>query len=64
MKMRTFLAMVGLSLLGVTATGSLHAYEALQGPTELLYWDKTNTFNGYTWFGVRGMTYLVDMEGR
>ena len=43
----------------ITAT-SLHAYEALQGPTELLYWDKTNAYNGYTWFGVRGTTYLVD----
>ena len=30
---------------------SLYAYESLQGPTELLYWDKTNTYNGYTWFG-------------
>ena len=42
---------------------SAFAYEALQGPTELLYWDKTNTYNGYTWFGVMGTTYLVDMEG-
>jgi hypothetical protein len=40
------------------------AYEALQGPTELLYWDKTNAYSGYTWFGVRGTTYLLDMEGR
>jgi hypothetical protein len=40
------------------------AYEALQGPTELLYWDKAQTTNGYTFFGVRGTTYLVDMEGR
>ena len=39
-------------------------YEATQGPTELLYWDKANAFNGYTWFGVRGTTYLLDMEGR
>ena len=46
------------------AATSLYAYESLQGPTELLYWDKTNTYNGYTWFGVRGTTYLVDMEGR
>ena len=36
----------------------------MQGPTELLYWDKTNAFPGYTWFGVRGTTYLLDMEGR
>ena len=47
-----------------TAATSLCAYEALQGPTELLYWDKTNAFTGYTWFGVRGTTYLLDMEGR
>ncbi len=52
-----------LSLI-VLLTGSACAYEALQGPTELLYWDKSNTYNGYTWFGVRGTTYLLDMEGR
>ncbi|MEI6810393.1 MAG: aryl-sulfate sulfotransferase, partial [bacterium] len=40
------------------------AYEAFQGPTELLYWDKTQTCDGYTFFGVRGTSYLVDMEGR
>lgn len=40
------------------------AYEAFQGPTELLYWDKTKTADGYTFFGVRGTSYLVDMEGR
>jgi hypothetical protein len=53
----------GLLLVLLLASPAL-AYEALQGPTELLYWDKTNTFNGYTWFGVRGTTYLIDMEGR
>jgi formylglycine-generating enzyme required for sulfatase activity len=42
----------------------LQAYERLQGPTELLYWDKTATYNGYTFFGVRSNTYLIDMEGR
>ena len=41
-----------------------HAYEAFQGPTELLYWDKAQTADGYTFFGVRGTTYLIDMEGR
>lgn len=39
-------------------------YEAFQGPTELLYWDKTKTADGYTFFGVRGISYLIDMEGR
>jgi len=43
---------------------SLHAYESLQGPTELLYWDKARAYPGYTWFGARGTTYLLDMEGR
>jgi hypothetical protein len=52
-----------LAWLAALAACSLPAYEALQGPTELLYWDKTNAYAGYTWFGVRGTTYLVDMEG-
>ncbi len=38
--------------------------ERLQGPTELLYWDKEKAFNGYTLFGVGGTSYLIDMEGR
>jgi hypothetical protein len=53
-----------LGLLACVMATSLYAYEALQGPTELLYWDKTNAYPGYTWFGVRGTTYLVNMEGR
>ena len=53
-----------LAFLAIWAACSLHAYEAMQGPTELIYWDKTNTYNGYTWFGVRGTTYLIDREGR
>ncbi|MEI6914894.1 MAG: aryl-sulfate sulfotransferase [Armatimonadota bacterium] len=41
-----------------------HAYQALQGPTELRYWDSARADNGYTLFGVSGTTYLLDMEGR
>lgn len=55
--MRTVLILLSLAS---TALG----FEAMQGPTELLYWDKTNAYPGYTWFGVRGTTYLLDMEGR
>jgi hypothetical protein len=62
--MKIFTTVFRLVLLTFMAAASLYAYEALQGPTELLYWDKTNTYNGYTWFGVRGTTYLLDMEGR
>jgi gluconolactonase len=40
-----------------------HTHEALQGPTELRYWDAARAYNGYTLFGARGGTYLIDMEG-
>lgn len=46
-----------------TLTSSALAYESLQGPTELLYWDKARAYPGYTWFGARGTTYLLDLEG-
>jgi len=49
-----------LVLTGICAS----AYERLQGPTEVLYWNKPNTYDGYTFFGVRSNTYLIDMEGR
>jgi hypothetical protein len=32
--------------------------------TELLYWDKTQAYNGYTLFSAVGRTYLIDMEGK
>ena len=40
------------------------AYERLQGPTELLLYDKDKAYNGYTLFGVGSRSYLLDMEGR
>jgi len=49
--------------LAVVAHNSF-AYERLQGPTELTYWDRAQTYNGYTFFGAQGTTYLIDMEGR
>ena len=48
----------------ILITLSAHAYERLQGPTELLFHDKAKAFEGYTLFGVGGRTYLLDMEGR
>ena len=53
-------AVVGMVVSSIT----LRAYERLQGPTEVTYWDKIQTYNGYTFFGVRSNTYLIDMEGR
>ena len=52
------------AILLLLAVASGRAYEAFQGPTELLYWDTAKTCDGYTLFGVRGTTYLIDMEGR
>ena len=43
---------------------SLRAYERLQGPTEVLFWNKAKTQDGYTFFGACNTTYLIDMEGR
>jgi hypothetical protein len=32
--------------------------------TETRYWYPVKAYNGYTLFGTRGVTYLIDMEGR
>ncbi len=40
-----------------------HGYEVLQGPTEMLLWDKKNAYNGYTLFAAGNMSFLIDMEG-
>ncbi len=40
------------------------ARDALQRPTELQYWNPAKADNGYTFFGVGGTSYLLDMEGR
>jgi hypothetical protein len=48
----------------VLSAAVVSAYERLQGPTELLLWNKEKAFNGYTLFGVGGRTFLIDMEGR
>ena len=38
-------------------------YESLQGPTELLFYNKDKAYNGYTLFSSRG-AWLIDMQGR
>lgn len=43
---------------------ALGAHERLQGPTEMLFWDQSKAHNGYTLFGARGTSYLIDMAGR
>jgi gluconolactonase len=48
----------------ILLANSAAAYEVLQGPTEVRYWDTAKAYNGYTLFGAPGGTYLIDMEGR
>ena len=47
------------------AVSSVYAYEAFQGPTELIQYNPEKAYNGYTMFSpFRGKnTYLIDMEG-
>ncbi|MCX6250932.1 MAG: aryl-sulfate sulfotransferase [Bacteroidetes bacterium] len=42
---------------------SLAAQESFMVKTETRYWDNSRTFDGYTLFGTRGTTYLIDFEG-
>ena len=57
--------LIALALMLVCASPSRSAlaYQAMQGPTQLLFWDKTAAFNGYTLFAAHGRTYVIDMQG-
>jgi len=57
-------AIRNILLLLILLVNSAAAYEVLQGPTEVRYWDTARAYNGYTLFGAPGGTYLIDMEGR
>ncbi|MBI5834498.1 MAG: aryl-sulfate sulfotransferase [Armatimonadetes bacterium] len=57
------LTLVRLLLLYAWVTPAL-SYERLQGPTELLYADPQLAQPGYTLFGARGTTYLLDLQGQ
>ena len=59
MKTRLFAMML---IFGLAMTAQ--AYERLQGPTELLSWDKENAYNGYTLFASHGRTFLIDLAGQ
>ena len=51
----------GLFLVGTVCPAG--AYQAIGGPTELLYYDAANAYNGYTLFPAGGQTILIDMQG-
>jgi len=57
--MKKILLLTGLFLFSV----SLLAQESFMVKTETRYWDHNRTYAGYTLFGTRGTTYLIDFEG-
>ncbi len=56
--------LAGAALALVPSAASAATHQALERPTELQYWDRAGAYDGYTFFGVGGKTYLLDMEGR
>jgi len=61
--MKQTLAVVALLILLSSLLNIAHAYERLQGPTELLYWGEAKAYNGYALFATHRTTYLINMEG-
>jgi Arylsulfotransferase (ASST) len=63
MKKQVYFLTVLFILTGISA--SVHAYEALVGPTGVLYYDNKDSYGGYTLFApnASNKTYLIDMEG-
>ena len=55
------------SIIVITAVSAMTwAYEAFQGPTELIQYDPDKAFEGYTMFGAQSgeNVYLIDMQGQ
>ena len=50
--------------LTTTISTSVPGREPGGSSTELLYWDETKAYNGYTLFAAVGRSYLIDMEGK
>ena len=64
MSRNRFLCLAWIALVG-SVGAAVHAYEAFQGPTELIQYDPAKASPGYTLFSpFRGQnTYLIDMSG-
>lgn len=63
--MRNVIVMMALFCVLVSFTPA-PAYEAFNGPTGVLYWEKAKAYDGYTLFAPMvncTTTYLIDMEG-
>ena len=63
--MKKILKTIALSLFFTIPAGSVYAYETLQGPTEVVFYNKAKAFNGYTLLTPfqSEKTFLIDMEG-
>ena len=64
---KKILIIMAVAVFFTLTISTVYGYQALQGPTELIFWDKEKAYNGYTLFGAkRGRTndtFLIDMEG-
>lgn len=58
-------SLLTLALLVALPMGTVSAYEAITGPTEMIYHNDSKAYQGYTLFSplVAKMTYLIDMQG-
>ena len=60
---------MALTLLVILPLSLVHALEVFRAPTEVLHWDKTKAYNGYTLIypqrspSAVDFTFLIDMEG-
>ena len=59
------LSTLAVGILFTMAFCPVHAYEAFQGPTELIQYDAAKAYNGYTLFSPfrAKNSYLIDMSG-
>jgi hypothetical protein len=67
MRVRIARFLIGIvSGLFVIIAGTVSAYEASRGPTEVIYWDPHKAYSGYTMVKPQRVpgTYLVDMAGQ
>ena len=50
----------------VVMVGTVSAYEASRGPTEVIYWDPHKAYSGYTMVKTQRISgnYLIDMAGQ
>lgn len=62
MKSREVVCLVAVAL-GIGMV-SAQLRESIQGPTELIAMDSSKAYIGYTLFGARGTSYLIDVQGK